>query len=85
MNTVLYTGMTDNLVKRVWQHKNKIADNFTAKYNLNKLVYYELIEDINATIKREKQVKGGSRQKKIDLINTNNPEWKDLYNEIASP
>lgn len=84
INTVLYTGVTDNLVKRVWQHKNKLADGFTSKYNITKLVYYEVFESIIEAIKREKQIKGGSRQKKIDLIKKNNPNFRDLYNEIAS-
>lgn len=84
INTVFYTGVTGNLVQRVWQHKNKTADSFTAKYNVGKLVYYEIYEDIEEAIKREKQIKGGSRKKKIELIVKNNPEFKDLYDEIAS-
>lgn len=84
MNTVLYIGVTDNLVKRVYQHKNKLADGFTSKYNINKLVYYEIFEDINEAIKREKQLKGGSREKKLKLIENGNPEFHDLYNEILS-
>lgn len=83
-NTTLYTGVTSNLVKRVWQHKNKIADSFTSKYNITKLVYYEIFEGIEEAIKKEKQMKGGSRQDKIDLITKNNPDFKDLYDEIAS-
>lgn len=84
VNSVFYTGVTNNLIKRVWQHKNKVADGFTSKYNLNKLVYFEIFEDMNESIKREKQIKGGSRQKKIDLIIKENPEYKDLYDQIAS-
>jgi len=84
MNTVLYVGVTDNLIKRVYQHKNKLADGFTSKYNINKLVYFEIFEDINEAIKREKQIKGGSREKKLKLIKSKNPEFHDLYNEIIS-
>lgn len=84
VNTVLYVGVTDNLVKRVFQHKNKLADGFTSKYNIDKLVYYEIFEDINEAIKREKQIKGGSREKKFKLIKSKNPEFHDLYNEIIS-
>ncbi len=83
-NTVIYTGVTANLVKRVYQHKMKRGSVFTAKYKVNKLVYYEVFEDIEEAIKREKQIKSGSRQKKISFITTRNPEFKDLYSEIAS-
>ena len=68
INTVLYTGVTNNLISRMYQHKNKMIPGFTSKYNINKLVYYEVYADINETIKREKQIKGGSRQKKIDFL-----------------
>jgi len=81
-NNVLYTGVTINLVKRIWEHKNKIVEGFSKKYNLHKLVYYEFFENINQAIIREKQIKAGSRKKKIDLINKFNPDWKDLYNQI---
>ena len=84
INTVLYTGVTNNLIKRIYEHKNKVVAGFTSKYNINKLVYYEIFEDIDGAIKREKQIKGGSRQKKIDLINKQNPIFKDLYGEIIS-
>ncbi|MDA3839389.1 MAG: GIY-YIG nuclease family protein [Candidatus Delongbacteria bacterium] len=71
------------LNKRVYEHKNKIHnDSFTAKYNINKLVYYEITNDPVSAITREKQIKAGNRQKKIDLINEFNPEWKDLYEDI---
>ena len=83
-NTVLYTGVTSNLIARVFHHKNKSASSFSSKYNLDKLVYYEVFEDVNSAITREKQIKGGSRNKKIDLINKFNPSWKDLYNSICS-
>jgi len=82
-NTVIYTGVTSDLVKRVYQHKAKTADGFTKKYNVVKLVYYEIFEDIKEAIKREKLIKSGSRKKKIKLIESINPEWIDLYNEIA--
>jgi putative endonuclease len=81
-NTVLYTGVTNNLKRRVYEHKEKLGGGFTSKYNVNKLVYYEVTEDMNTAIAREKQIKGGSRKKKIDLINSMNPEWKDLYDEL---
>ena len=82
LNTVLYIGVTDNLIKRVYQHKNKMIDGFTSKYNINKLVYYEIFEDIEEAIKREKQIKGGSREKKIKLIESMNPNWNDLYQQL---
>jgi putative endonuclease len=81
-NTVVYTGMTNNLKKRVYEHKNKLAEGFTKKYGITKLVYYEVFEDPENSIRREKQIKAGSRQKKIDLINGMNKEWRDLYEEI---
>ena len=81
-NKVLYTGVTNNLARRVYEHRNGLGGVFTKKYNIHKLVYYEIGNDINATIAREKQIKGGSRKKKIDLIESANAEWKDLYEEI---
>jgi putative endonuclease len=82
-NTVLYTGVTNDLVRRVYEHKMKLnPDGFTGKYEINKLVYYEISEDITAAIEREKQIKAGSRKKKIALILDMNPGWKDLYDEI---
>jgi putative endonuclease len=74
--------MTNNLKKRVYEHKNKLAEGFTKKYGITKLVYYEVFEDPENSIRREKQIKAGSRQKKIDLINGMNKEWRDLYEEI---
>jgi putative endonuclease len=74
----LYTGVTNDLVKRVFEHKNKIIDGFTRKYNVTNLVYYEIVNDVQAAIQREKQIKGWLRQKKIALIETMNPEWRDL-------
>jgi len=74
-DTVLYTGVTNNLIKRVYEHKEKLVKGFTKRYNITKLVYYEVFEDIEAAILREKQIKGGSRQKKIELVNSVNKEW----------
>ena len=81
-NTVIYTGVTNDLKRRVYEHKEKMVDGFTKKYNVSKLVYFEATNDINSAIQREKQIKAGSRQKKIDLINSTNKDWKDLYDEI---
>ncbi len=83
-NTVLYTGMTNNLAKRVYQHKEKIIEGFTKKYNCTTLVFYEIFSDPYNAIAREKQIKVGSRNKKLELINSFNPKWNDLYNQIAS-
>ncbi len=84
INTVIYTGVTSDLVKHVYEHKNHLADGFTKKYNVTKLVYYEVSGGIDDAIVREKQIKAGSRAKKIKLIQSLNPEFKDLYDEIAS-
>jgi putative endonuclease len=81
-NTVLYTGVTNNLIRRVLEHKNKTGSSFTRKYNATKLVYFEAGNEIDQAIFREKQIKSGSRQKKIDLINSLNPEWKDLSEDF---
>jgi putative endonuclease len=78
----LYTGVTNNLVRRVYEHKNKLIEGFTKKYNINKLVYFELFDNPDDAIKREKQIKGWLRKKKIDLIESMNPEWKDLSNGL---
>ena len=80
-NTVLYTGVTNNLHRRVLEHRSGKGSDFTARYHLTKLVYFETTSNITAAISREKQIKAGSRQKKIELINSINPEWKDLYDE----
>lgn len=78
-NTVLYTGVTSDLRKRFYEHQNKIYSNgFTKKYNVSKLVYFEVFSLIEEAIAREKQIKGGSRQKKINLIESINPDWEDL-------
>ena len=81
-NTVLYAGVTNDLKKRIYEHKEKLVDGFTKKYNIDKLVYYEVIDNIESAILREKQIKGGSRAKKVALINNINNSWKDLYREL---
>jgi len=81
-NTVIYTGVTNNLVRRVNEHKNKLIKGFTSKYNVEKLVYYEITDSPEEAISREKQIKAGSRKKKIDLIVKNNPDFIDLYDSI---
>jgi putative endonuclease len=81
-NTVLYVGVTNDLMRRVYQHKEKLADGFTRKYNVVKLVYYEVSHDIENAIVREKQIKAGSRHRKLELINGMNREWRDLYQEL---
>lgn len=82
VNTVLYTGVTNNLARRVFEHKNNAVEGFTSRYKLHKLVYYEVTNDVNAAIQREKQIKGGSRQKKIDLVSKVNPDWRDLSEDL---
>jgi len=81
-NTVLYTGVTNDLKKRVYEHKEKLAEGFTKRYNVDKVIYYEVFQDPENAILREKQIKGGSRAKKIALVKSMNPEWKDLYDEL---
>ena len=82
-NGTLYIGVTNNLFRRVLQHKNKVVGGFTARYNINMLVYYEQTEKIDSAIQREKQLKSWHRDWKLRLIEGFNPEWKDLYNEIV--
>lgn len=77
-NTVIYVGVTSDLLKRIYQHKTKTYQGFTHKYNCDKLVLFEEFDDINQAIAREKQIKSGNRKRKEDLINSNNPEWNDL-------
>ena len=81
-NGTLYTGVTSDLVKRAWQHKNNLADGFTRKYSVHMLVYYELADEMTAAIAREKQIKGGSRARKLVLVESANPDWRDLYGDI---
>ncbi len=78
----LYTGVTNNLEKRVYEHKNKLVEGFTKKYNITKLVFFEETNDANAAIAREKEIKGWLRKKKIALIELTNPTWKDLSEEF---
>ena len=82
-NNVLYTGVTNDLIRRVYEHKNKLVAGFTQKYNVDRLVYFEVCGSIVVAIEREKQIKGRSRKKKQDLINTLNPEWDDLYRSLC--
>jgi putative endonuclease len=81
-NRVLYTGVTNNLSRRVWEHQQKSANDFTSRYHVTKLVYYEIFNDSVSAITREKQIKAGSRKKKLNLINNLNPNWHDLSNEL---
>ena len=78
-NGTLYIGVTSNLVKRVYEHKNNIIDGFTKKYSIHKLVYYEITDDIESAIRREKQLKKWNRKWKMNLIENSNPKWIDLY------
>ena len=80
--TVLYTGVTSNLQARVDQHKRKLVEGFTKTYNVDRLVFYEESDEAMAAFEREKQIKGGSRKRKLDLINSFNPEWRDLFDEL---
>lgn len=82
-NGTLYIGVTSNLVKRIWEHKNSVADGFTKKYGVHRLVYYEQFCDWEAAMTREKRPKKYKRQWKINLIEDENPEWDDLYETIA--
>jgi len=82
LNGTLYIGITSNLVQRIWQHKNKMVEGFTRKYNVNKLVYYEVHPNAESAITREKQMKKWRRSWKIRLIKEKNPDWKDLYDDI---
>jgi putative endonuclease len=78
----LYTGVTSDLVKRVYEHKHNILNGFAGRYNCQMLIYYELYDTMENAILREKQIKGGSRQGKLDLVKGFNPDWKDLYLDI---
>ena len=93
IDSVLYTGVTNDLLRRVYEHKNKLVKGFTSRYNAGRLVYYESTESVESAIAREKQIKGGSRLAKVRLIQSMNKDWRDLYDdlleddllEIASP
>ena len=80
--TVLYTGVTNNLPRRVYAHKEKLTPGFASRYNVIDLIYYEMAETAEAAIAREKQLKAGSRRRKIELINSINPTWRDLNPEL---
>ncbi len=81
-HTVLYTGVTNDLRRRVYEHKSKLVEGFAKRYNVDKLVYYEVFEHPEYAIRREKQIKSGSRVRKIALVNGMNPQWRDLYLEL---
>lgn len=81
-NGTLYTGVTSNLLKRVWEHKNNVAEGFTKRYGVHSLVYYEVCPSMESAIVREKQIKAGSRKKKMKLIESKNVEWDDLYDKL---
>jgi putative endonuclease len=81
-NTALYTGVTSNLRKRVYEHREKFVEGFTKRYRITKLVYYEVHDEVHSAIAREKQIKAGPRRKKIELIESMNKEWRDLYEEL---
>jgi putative endonuclease len=81
-NGTIYIGVTSDLIKRIWEHKQKLVPGFTQKYNIDKLVYCEEHNDVNLAIQREKQIKKWNRSWKIKIIKKQNPEWKDLYNDI---
>jgi len=83
-NTVLYTGITNDLIRRAYEHKNKLIEGFTKKYNVTKLVYYEIFNDPQTAIEREKSIKNLLRVKKIALIKGMNPSFKDLYQDILA-
>jgi putative endonuclease len=80
--SVLYIGVTSDIIKRIYEHKEKLVEGFSKKYSLDKLVYYECFDDIQNAIAREKQLKGGNRKKKLDIVNSMNPKWDDLYDKI---
>jgi len=82
-NGTLYIGFTSNLIKRVWEHKEKKADGFTKRYGVDRLVYFEQTPDVCSAIECEKRLKKWNRQWKIDLIEQENPEWRDLYDELS--
>jgi len=82
INSVLYTGMTNDLKRRTFEHREKLAEGFTKKYNVNKLVYYEFTCDVESAIIREKQIKSWSRARKVNLVNGMNSGWLDLYDEL---
>ncbi|MCQ8105470.1 GIY-YIG nuclease family protein [Methylomonas sp. SURF-2] len=84
-NGTLYIGVTSNLLQRIWQHKEDLVEGFTKQYRVHTLVYYELHADMNAAIAREKQLKKWNRKWKLDLIEQQNPNWRDLWDDIKTP
>jgi len=82
-DSTIYVGVTNDLVRRIYEHKNKLLEGFSSRYNLCKLVYFEVYDSIEEAIKREKQIKAGSRQIKNELVNKSNLQWRDLYEEIC--
>ena len=84
-NGTLYTGVTSNLVQRIWQHREGVTDGFTKRYGCKRLVWFEMADTMDGAISREKQIKAGSRAKKLALIEAVNPEWNDLYDGISAP
>ena len=83
-NSVLYTGVTNDLVRRVYEHKNHLVkDSFTSRYNVEKLVYYEVTSNVDAALEREKQIKGWNRKRKNKLVESRNPDWHDLYTALV--
>jgi len=81
-HTALYVGVTNDLVRRIHEHRTKTASAFTIRYNVDKLVFFEETNDVNAAIAREKKLKAGSREKKIALVNARNPDWRDLFGDL---
>jgi len=81
-NGTLYTGVTSDLIKRIWEHKNELVEGFTKKYRVYRLVYFELHPDMDSAITREKQIKKWNRKWKLRLIEEHNPDWNDLYQEL---
>ena len=82
-NGTVYTGVTSNLVQRIWQHREGLADGFAKRYGCKTLVWFEIAETMETAIMREKQIKGGSRPKKLALIEAQNPNWDDLFDQIV--
>ena len=82
-NGTIYIGITSDLIKRVYEHKNDLTEGFTKKYQVHNLVYYEIVQDVESAIKREKQIKKWNRKWKLELIEDKNPKWHDLYNQIC--
>ena len=84
-NGILYTGVTSNLVQRTWQHREAAGGGFTKRYGCKRLVWFELADTMDGAITREKQIKGGSRARKLALIEASNPDWRNLFPDIARP